>query len=260
MRVKDQQPDTKVTIMSMGPEGARDAIKHSLAMGADEGVLLTDGLFADLDWYQLALVLSTAVKKLGDVDLVVCGRQAVDWDMGVTGSGVAELLGWPALTIGKDVKVNDGTIAVEGEMTWVRLKSAGGSVRFLGSAEDLVASSVSGAVGVDARRLARARVETVTGGVRLAAMPDRTGSISVESHAGTVELLVPPGAPALFELATLGGTITNGLTATRPHPGPGGRGQELSFGTDPSGAVITARTFKGDILVGRTEGLAAGKK
>ncbi|HJS46761.1 MAG TPA: hypothetical protein VJ773_02110 [Gemmatimonadales bacterium] len=158
------------------------------------------------------------------------------------------------------VESMDGTIAVEGEMTWVRLKSAGGSVRFLGSAEDLVASSVSGAVGVDARRLARARVETVTGGVRIAALPDRTGSISVESHAGTVELLVPPGAPALFELATLGGTITNGLTATRPHPGPGGRGQELSFGTDPSGAVITARTFKGDILVGRTEGLASGKK
>jgi electron transfer flavoprotein alpha/beta subunit len=113
MRVKDQQPDTTVTIMSMGPESARDAIKHSLAMGADEGVLLADALFQDLDWYQVALVLSTAVKKLGDVDLVVCGRQAVDWDMGVTGSGVAELLGWPALTIGKDVQVRDGTIAVE---------------------------------------------------------------------------------------------------------------------------------------------------
>jgi electron transfer flavoprotein beta subunit len=113
MRIKDQQADTKVTIMSMGPETARDAIKHSLAMGADEGVLLTDPLFADLDWYQVALVLSTAVKKLEDVQLVVCGRQAVDWDMGVTGSGIAELLGWPALTIGKDVQVKDGTAVVE---------------------------------------------------------------------------------------------------------------------------------------------------
>jgi electron transfer flavoprotein beta subunit len=113
MRIKDGQPDTKVTIMSMGPETARDAIKHSLAMGADEGVLLTDPLFDDLDWYQVALVLSTAVKKLEDVNLVVCGRQAVDWDMGVTGSGIAELLGWPALTIGKDVQVTDGTVKVE---------------------------------------------------------------------------------------------------------------------------------------------------
>ena len=64
MRLKDQQPDTKVTIVSMGPEGARDAIKHSLAMGADEGLLLTDPLFSDLDWYQAALALSTAVQKL----------------------------------------------------------------------------------------------------------------------------------------------------------------------------------------------------
>ncbi len=113
MRIKDQAPDTKVTIMSMGPEGARDVIKHSLAMGADEGVLLTDPLLENLDWYQIALVLSTAAKKLGDVDMVICGRQAVDWDMGVTGSGIAELLDWPALTIGKDVQVSDGTVVVE---------------------------------------------------------------------------------------------------------------------------------------------------
>jgi electron transfer flavoprotein beta subunit len=113
MRIKDQAPDTKVTIMSMGPESARDAIKHSLAMGADEGVLLTDAAFDDLDWYQRSLVLSEAIKKLGDIELVICGRQAVDWDMGVTGSGIAELLGWPALTIGKDVQVKDGTVIVE---------------------------------------------------------------------------------------------------------------------------------------------------
>ena len=105
MRIKDQTPDTKVTIMSMGPERARNdiqqnAVKHSLAMGADEGVLLVDELFGDMDWYQIALVLSTAIKKLEGVELVICGRQAVDWDMGVTGSGIAELLDWPALTIG----------------------------------------------------------------------------------------------------------------------------------------------------------------
>ena len=56
MRLKDEAPDTKVTIMSLGPETARDAIKHSLAMGADEGVLLTDALFENLDWYQVSLV------------------------------------------------------------------------------------------------------------------------------------------------------------------------------------------------------------
>jgi electron transfer flavoprotein beta subunit len=113
MRIKDQGAETKITIMSMGPEGARDAIKHSLAMGADEGVLLTDPLFENLDWYQTSLVLSTAIKKLGDVEMVIAGRQAVDWDMGVTGAGIAEMLGWPALTIGKDVQVSDGKAVVE---------------------------------------------------------------------------------------------------------------------------------------------------
>lgn len=113
MQLKDSDPDTKVTIMSMGPEGARDAIKHSLAMGADEGVLLTDEAFQNLDWYQVSLVLSTAIKKLDDVDLVICGRQAVDWDMGVAGSGIAEMLDWPALTIGKTVTVGEGTLTVE---------------------------------------------------------------------------------------------------------------------------------------------------
>jgi electron transfer flavoprotein beta subunit len=113
MRIKDKAPDARVTIMSMGPESARDAIKHSLAMGADEGVLLTDPAFNDLDWYQISLVLSTAIKKLEDVQLVITGRQAVDWDMGVTGSGIAELMGWPALTIAKDVQVNDGTVVAE---------------------------------------------------------------------------------------------------------------------------------------------------
>lgn len=113
MRIKDETPDTKVTIMSMGPEGARDAIKHSLAMGADEGVLLTDPLFEDMDWYQVSLALSTAIKKLEDVQMVICGRQAVDWDMGVAGSGIAELLDWPALTIGKDVKLSDSSVTVE---------------------------------------------------------------------------------------------------------------------------------------------------
>jgi len=118
MRIKDGAPDTKITILSMGPESAKsdiqqNAVKHSLAMGADEGVLLADALFEDLDWYQIALVLSTAVRKLGDVELVICGRQAVDWDMGVTGSGIAELLDWPSLTIGKDVQVKDGTVVVE---------------------------------------------------------------------------------------------------------------------------------------------------
>jgi electron transfer flavoprotein beta subunit len=113
MRIKDAVGDAKVTIMSMGPAGARDVIKHGLAMGGDEGVLLVDDAFNDLDSYGTAAVLSGAIKKLGDVDLVLTGRQAVDWDLGVTGTLIAENLGAPVITFAKDVQVSGDTVTVE---------------------------------------------------------------------------------------------------------------------------------------------------
>ena len=64
-------------------------------MGADDGVLLTDDAFNNLDSNGVATVLSSAIKKLGDVDLVLTGRQAVDWDFGVTGTLIAEMLDAP---------------------------------------------------------------------------------------------------------------------------------------------------------------------
>jgi len=113
MRIKDAGADVKVTVMSMGPATARDAIKHGLAMGADEGVLLTDDAFNDLDSNGVASVLSAAIKKLGDVDLVLTGRQAVDWDLGVTGTLVAEMIDAPVVTFAKSVAVADGKVTVE---------------------------------------------------------------------------------------------------------------------------------------------------
>jgi electron transfer flavoprotein beta subunit len=113
MRIKDAGADAKVTVMSMGPAGARDVIKHGLAMGGDEGVLLTDDAFNNLDSHGTATVLSAAIKKLGDVDLVVTGRQAVDWDLGVTGTLIAEMIGAPVITFAKAVSVADGKVTVE---------------------------------------------------------------------------------------------------------------------------------------------------
>ncbi len=113
MRIKDQAPDTRVTVMSMGPASARDAIKHGLAMGSDDGVLLQDDLFADSLSYTTAVVLVAAIKKLGGADLVLTGRQAVDWDAGVTGLAIAELLDVPGITFAKDVQVSDGKLMVE---------------------------------------------------------------------------------------------------------------------------------------------------
>jgi electron transfer flavoprotein beta subunit len=113
MRIKDADSATKVTIMSMGAATARDVIKQGLAMGGDEGVLLTDDAFNDLDSYGASVVLSAAIKKLGDVDLVLTGRQAVDWDSGVTPTLVAGMLDAPVITFGKAVTVAGGTVTVE---------------------------------------------------------------------------------------------------------------------------------------------------
>lgn len=113
MRIKDGGADAKVTVMSMGPATARESIKQGLAMGGDEGVLLTDDAFNNLDSYGTATVLAAAIQKLGDVDLVLTGRQAVDWDMGVTGTLIAKTIGAPVITFAKDVKAADGKVTVE---------------------------------------------------------------------------------------------------------------------------------------------------
>jgi len=108
LRIRDALGEAKITLLSLGPEGARDAIKHGLAMGADEGILLVDKAFEGADSYTTALVLAAAIKKLAPYDLILCGRQAVDWDMGQVGSAIAELLDLPSITIAKKVEVVDG--------------------------------------------------------------------------------------------------------------------------------------------------------
>ncbi len=113
LRIRDTLGEGKITILTLGPEGSRDVIKHSLAMGADEGVLLSDKAFEEGDSYTTARALTAAIKKLEPVDLIFCGRQAVDWDMGVVGSIMAEVLGLPCITVAKGVQVRDGKAVVE---------------------------------------------------------------------------------------------------------------------------------------------------
>jgi electron transfer flavoprotein beta subunit len=95
MRIKDADNSVKVTVISLGAPTAKEVIKKGLAMGADEGVLISDDAFNNLDSSGVATVLSSAIKKLGDVDLVITGRQAVDWDLGVTGTLIAGMLDAP---------------------------------------------------------------------------------------------------------------------------------------------------------------------
>jgi electron transfer flavoprotein beta subunit len=113
LRAKDAAGDGKITILSLGPDSSRDVIKVGLAMGADEGVHLNDPALFGGDSYSTAVALVAAIKKIGGVDLVLCGRQATDWDFGVTGLAIAELMGVPSISITRSVAVSGGKVTAE---------------------------------------------------------------------------------------------------------------------------------------------------
>jgi electron transfer flavoprotein beta subunit len=108
-----EQHGGKVTIVSLGPDFAQRAVKQAVAMGADEGVLLKDAAFEDSDTYATAAILAAAIKKIGTFDLILCGRQAADWDVGQVGLGIAELLSIPCVSIAQKLEVSDGKAMVE---------------------------------------------------------------------------------------------------------------------------------------------------
>lgn len=113
LRLKDATGGGKVTVISLGPDSARDAIKHALAMGADEGVLLSDPAFDGMDNFQTAKALAKAIEKVGGADLILMGRAAADWDMGVVPTGVGQLLNLPVVTVAKAIEASGNTLKVE---------------------------------------------------------------------------------------------------------------------------------------------------
>jgi electron transfer flavoprotein beta subunit len=88
----------KITVMSMGPPQAIDAVSEALGMGADEGILLSDKAFAGADTWATSLTLGKAIEKVGGYDLVICGRQAIDGDTAQIGPQVADYLQLPQVT------------------------------------------------------------------------------------------------------------------------------------------------------------------
>ncbi len=104
----------KVTALCLGSSLARDVVKKALSMGADELILIEDAaLVKDIDSYATAHVLAAAIRKIGEFDLVLCGRQAADYSAAQVGSGIAEILGLPCITLGRRVEVMDGKIRVQ---------------------------------------------------------------------------------------------------------------------------------------------------
>ncbi len=110
-----EQTGGKVTVISLATcasEVIRD-LKHTLAMGADDAVMLDDPAFEGGDSYATAYSLAMAIKKLGEYDIILCGRQAADWDAGQVALGIAEILDLPAVTPVRKIEAKEQCVEVE---------------------------------------------------------------------------------------------------------------------------------------------------
>jgi electron transfer flavoprotein beta subunit len=94
LRIKEKRSQGEVVVVSLGPDRVKEALRSCLAMGADRAIHLLDPAWAAADTLSCAQALAAATKQEAP-DLVLCGRQAIDDDMGAVGAQVAELLGWP---------------------------------------------------------------------------------------------------------------------------------------------------------------------
>jgi electron transfer flavoprotein beta subunit len=105
-----------VTALCIGPESAKEALKHALAMGVDDAILVSDpALTEGLDTVGAARILAAAIQKIGGVDMVVFGRQTLDSGSGLTPAQTARVLGWPMLGLAGQIKVDAaaGNVTVE---------------------------------------------------------------------------------------------------------------------------------------------------
>lgn len=103
----------KITVLSIDEEASPKIVRHALAMGANEGIVLLDEAFAGSDSFGTAHILTQAIKKIGDFDLILCGRQAADWDEGLVGSIIAEKFDLPLVTLAEDIELADNDLKVK---------------------------------------------------------------------------------------------------------------------------------------------------
>ncbi|MFO7922568.1 MAG: electron transfer flavoprotein subunit beta/FixA family protein [Bacteroidales bacterium] len=103
LRIKDKNPGTVITVVTMGPARAAGIIREAMYRGADGGYLVTDRKFAGSDTLATSYALSLAIMKLAPFDMVIAGRQAIDGDTAQVGPQVAEKLGLPQVTYAEEV-------------------------------------------------------------------------------------------------------------------------------------------------------------
>ena len=103
LRLKDAHPGSKVTILTMGLPRAAEVIREAMYRGADTGIVLTDRALGGADTLATSYSLAQAIKKMGKIDMMLCGRQAIDGDTAQVGPQVAEKLGLPQVTYAEEI-------------------------------------------------------------------------------------------------------------------------------------------------------------
>ncbi len=103
LRIKDNNPGTTITILTMGPVRAAEILREGLFRGTDDGILLTDRAFAGADTLATSYALSCAINKIKEFDIIICGRQAIDGDTAQVGPQVAQKLNIPQITYAEEV-------------------------------------------------------------------------------------------------------------------------------------------------------------
>jgi electron transfer flavoprotein beta subunit len=112
LKIKDTQPCT-VSVLSLGKKITRAVVKATLAAGADQLFILEDESFGDFNTYLTANALTAAIKKLGQIDVILCGIQASDTNAGQVGTGIASLLGVPCISFARKVELLGDKVKVE---------------------------------------------------------------------------------------------------------------------------------------------------
>ena len=115
LQLKEKSGDAEVTVLTIGPEKAADAIRKALQMGADKGVHVSDEAIAGSDAVATSLVLAEAVRKIEGWDLVMCGMASTDGGMGVVPAMLSERLGVPGATFAGEIGVEDGAVTIRRE-------------------------------------------------------------------------------------------------------------------------------------------------
>jgi len=110
----------KVTVISMGPPQAEEMLREAISQGADEAVLLSDRAFAGADTWATAYTLAVTINKLGQYDIIICGRQTLDGDTGQVGPELAEMLGIPFIAYVSQIEE-----IVKGQMRIQRMVEGG---------------------------------------------------------------------------------------------------------------------------------------